>query len=290
METLMEPSERIIQAVETVPALPKTVEGLLAMACERDCSSMELLSILGRDPVFSLKLLRLVNSPFCDMAEDAASLQRAAVFVGTDTLRNVAIGLGAVGAFPVRNMAGMDAAEFWLHSLATGVCARLLARRMGASEEESSEFFLAGVLHDIGKLVHALSLGDDFLQVLRMAAEPGCSISDAEGEVLGITHSETGALLAKRWGLPPLVTEAIQYHHVPSASTGSSVVTCVHASNELVKKLAFGSAGDFEVQQLSPAISERLGGTLAEMAETFGDLDQEVDKARIFIKLAEAGA
>lgn len=286
----MTSTETILRAVDMVPALPKTVDAMLNMGCERDCSSMELLGILGKDPVFSLKLLRLINSPFCSMEEDAASLQRAAVFVGTDTLRNVAIGLGAVGAFPVRSMTGLDPAEFWLHSLATGVCARLIAERQGASVEESSEFFLAGVLHDIGKLVHALFMGDEFGQVLKMAAEPGCALADAESEVLGTTHSETGFMLARKWGLPPLVAEAVRYHHVPSASTGSSVVVCVHAANEIVKRFAFGSAGDFEVQEFSPAITERLGGSLAEVAEELGDLDHEVDQARIFIKLAEAGA
>lgn len=286
----MEANDQIVRAVEAMPELPGTVKGLLAMDCAGQCGAVEFVETLGRDPVFSLKLLRLVNSRFCEKNDDAASLQRAAVFLGTRTLHNLAVGLACVGAFPAGGIRGVEAGEFWLHSLATGVCARLLAERMGASVEEGTEYFLAGVLHDIGKLVMVGPSEAEYSRVLRMASEPGCALVDAEVEVFNMGHPEVGAMLARKWNLSPEVAEAVRCHHVPSASSGDLMTLCVHAGNEIAKMLSFGSAGDFEVRGLPPVVEKRFGMSLKELADDLGDLDAEVDRARIFIKLAEAGA
>jgi len=286
----MEGYEQIIKAVEGMPDLPGTVHAILAKDSAGECGAVEFMETLGRDPVFSLKLLRLVNSSFCEKNEDAASLQRAAVFLGTRTLNNLAVGLACVGRFPAVGIRGVEAGEFWLHSLASGVCARLLAERMGASIEESTEYFLAGVLHDIGKLVMVGAAEAEYTKVLSMASEPGCALVDAEMEVLGVSHPEVGAMLTARWNLSADVTEAVKLHHVPAASSGNLMTFCVHAGNEIAKMLSFGSAGDFEVHDLPPVVEKRFGMSLRELADDLGDLDAEVDRARIFIKLAEAGA
>jgi putative nucleotidyltransferase with HDIG domain len=278
----------LVGAVEKMPAFPKSVHQVLKLASDINCSQKDLVEVIKKDPVFTLKILRLVNSAYFGLSREVTSINHASVYLGLNTLKNVALGLAAVGAIPKANVAGLDMGAFWLHSLAVATATRLLGSMLGVSRDEAADYFAAGLLHDIGKVVFALYMADEFEEVGRLAVDEGVPLYRAEMRVLGATHAEIGAMLAEKWNLPFDLGDAIARHHTPDQGESSQLVDCVFAADQISKKLAFGSAGDYTLERFPASVRARfrldLDGLIAEMP----GLDEEVEQARIFIRLGEA--
>jgi len=280
--------KKLLTAVEKMPAFPKSVHQVLKLASDINCPQKELVEVIKRDPVFTLKILRLVNSAYFGLAREITSINHASVYLGLNTLKNVALGLAAVGAIPKANVAGLDMGAFWLHSLAVATATRMLGSMLGVSRDEAADYFAAGLLHDIGKVVFALYMPVEFQQALARAAEDNSPLHEAEAECLGATHADIGALLAEKWNLPGPLHEAIERHHDVGEGGRSQLVDCVFAANQISKKLAFGAAGDFSFMPLPPGVEARFALDLEGLIKEMPTLDEEVEHARIFIKLGEA--
>lgn len=280
--------KKLMTAVEKMPAFPKSVHQVLKLTKDVNCSQKELVDVIKRDPVFTLKILRLVNSPYFGLSREVTSIHHASVYLGLNTLKNVALGLAAIGAMPKTNEAGLDMGGFWLHSLAVAAATRMLGAMLGISRDEAADYFAAGLLHDIGKVVFALYMPDEFRRAQDMVDASGGWLCDGEMEVIGATHAEIGALLAQKWDLPQDLHDVIARHHSPEAGEPSQLVDCVFVANQISKKLAFGTGGDYNISPLPDSIKNRFSLDLDELIGELTALDEEVESARIFIKLGEA--
>lgn len=279
---------KLMKAVEQMPAFPKSVHQVLKLASDINCSQKELVEVIKKDPVFTLKILRLVNSAYFGLSREITSINHASVYLGLNTLKNVALGLAAVGAIPRTNVAGLDMGGFWLHSLAVATGTRMLGSMLGVSRDEAADYFAAGLLHDVGKVVFALYMPEEFKQVADRVAETGNSLAETEREVIEYSHADIGALLAEKWNLPKDLHDAIKRHHEPEEGAPSQVVDCVFAANQISKKLAFGSAGEYTIEPLPESIHRRFSLDIDGLIKELPTLDEEVERARIFIKLGEA--
>lgn len=278
---------KLLSAVEKMPAFPKSVSEVLRLTADVNCSQKALVEVIKRDPVFTLKILRLVNSAYFGLSREITSINHASVYLGLNSLKNVALGLAAVGAIPESASKHIDMGAFWLHSLAVATATRMLGLKLGVSRDDSSDYFAAGLLHDIGKAVFALYLPSEFEEASRKALEPGASLFRCEMEVIGATHADIGGMLAEKWNLPVELYDAISGHHAVGQGESSQMVDCLFAANQICKKLAFGAAGDFEIQALPESITDRFSMNMEELIADMPTLDEEVEHARIFIKLGE---
>lgn len=281
-------TKKLMNAVDKMPAFPKSVHQVLKLAADINCSQKELVEVIKKDPVFTLKILRLVNSAYFGLAREVTSINHASVYLGLNTLKNVALGLAAVGAIPKSGVGGLDMGAFWLHSLAVATGTRMLGSMLGVSRDEAADYFAAGLLHDIGKAVFALYLPNEFQQVTVKMKESDTSLAEAEMEIIGATHCDIGAMLADKWNLPKDLYDAISRHHTPEEGEPSQLVDCVFAADQISKKLAFGSAGDFNVSPLPKSIQDRFSLDIDGLISELPTLDSEVEHARVFIKLGEA--
>ncbi|BCS87742.1 HDOD domain-containing protein [Pseudodesulfovibrio sediminis] len=279
---------KLMKAVEQMPAFPKSVHQVLKLAGDISCSQKDLVEVIKKDPVFTLKILRLVNSAYFGLSRDITSINHASVYLGLNTLKNVALGLAAVGAIPKSTADRMDMGGFWLHSLATATTTQMLGLKLGVSRDDSTDYFAAGLLHDIGKIVFALYMPDEYEAASAMASKPGVALHECELEVLGATHADIGALLAEKWNLPINLHDAIAYHHSVGVGHSSQLLDCLFSANQIVKKLSFGVAGDFEIAPLPQSVQDRFSMDIDGMIASLSSLDEEVDRARVFIKLGEA--
>lgn len=280
--------KRLLKAVEKMPAFPKSVHQVLKLAGDINCSQKDLVEVIKKDPVFTLKILRLVNSAYFGLSREITSINHASVYLGLNTLKNVALGLAAVGAIPKSASKRLDMGGFWLHSLAVATCTRMLGRKLGVTRDDAADYFAAGLLHDIGKVVFALYMPDEFKAASDKAAEPGAALYQCELDTIGATHADIGAMLADKWNLPVDLHDAIAQHHSTKGGT-SQLLDCLYAANQITKKLSFGSAGDYQVQPLPQAVQDRFSMDMDDLIADLPTLDEEVENARIFIKLGEAG-
>jgi HD-like signal output (HDOD) protein len=277
---------KLLRAVDKMPGFPKSVQQILEMTADINCSQKELVEVIKKDPVFTLKILRMVNSAYFSLAQEVTSVNQASVYLGLNTLKNVALGLAVIGTLPMTNPAGFDMQRFWLHSLSVAAASRLLGARIKHKGRDEADYFAAGLLHDMGKIVFALYAPEEYRAVLLRSAEMGISLHDLEYEAFGLSHADIGARLAVAWNLPADLTDCISGHH--SLSDGSQLTACVSLANLVVKHLGYGYAGNKAVEPPHPQVSLLFPGDVADIASSLDSLEAEVAKARMFVQLGGA--
>ncbi len=210
----MEHSKKIygkIAASRNLPSPPQVLLKLLDACCNRKVSPAELADIVFKDPSISSKILQLINSSFMGLREKIDDLEKAVIYLGADTIKNIAISASVFQVF--RRTEGSDQfnlQHFWWHSVMCGTLAKRIAKKTGYSSTD--EAFLSGMLHDIGKLVLWVNFKKKYAAALLEAGDDAALLMSKEREI-GAAHHELGAWLVRQWRLDSLMADAILYHH-----------------------------------------------------------------------------
>jgi HD-like signal output (HDOD) protein len=277
--------EQILPLVDKIPAFPQSVARVLSLASDINCQARDLVEVVSHDPVLTMKILRLVNSSYFGRAYKVTSIHQALVNIGLNTLKNTALSLALLGALPRKSETGFDIDALWVHSLAVGLAARRLALAAGHKRAQAEDFFVAGLLHDMGKLVFAQYLPAPFAQALEAAATGELPLYSAEERFLGVTHAQAGALLAQRWMLSETLVLGIARHHTPDDGEPSPLADVLCAANEAVKALGLGASGDSSQQTLTEETRQRLGLDAAQCLAALEGLAEEMEQSRMLLTL-----
>lgn len=274
-------SQKLAAAVDRMPAFPKSVQKILELTRDVNCSPKDMVQIIDKDPVVTVKVLRVVNSAYYSLPKQITSINHAVVYLGFNTIKNLALSIAAIGMLPTNNEAGFDGQQYLLHSLATAGIAKQLASRVGA---DPMDCFIAGLLHDFGKVVFAQFMPKEFRQALELSQWNESSLHLALREVIGVDHAAVGAMLVEKWRFPPDLIETVGHQYGPELND-TPMTACVFAANQISKKLAFGFGGNPFIEELPPQVAQRLGGTLDQVIESLGDLTSMFEEAKIFSKV-----
>jgi HD-like signal output (HDOD) protein len=277
-------------AAERMPAVSPIVGKISRMARELDASPKELIKIIMLEPVLTGKVIRLVNSTFYALAQPVQSLAHAVVLLGMNTVKNLAVSTAVLSAvFQEYDEGPISHIEFWRHSLGTAVGCRLLAERLKVPTRERETYFVAGLLHDIGKILLLRLNAQCSHAAVRESRACGVSLSFAEAAHFGCTHAEAGGLLARRWKLDAVLTHAVAEHHnprsTPTASTKLTPTTAVWIANNLCKRFHIGDGGNPVIEETATALAESAGATTGIVNEIAAQLPTELDKATEFLQL-----
>jgi len=258
-----------IEEIEDLPTLPGVTAALSEIVAERGSTSRDIAELVSKDPALSAKFLKLVNAPFYGFPERIASVQNAVLLVGSHVVKAVASSTEVYGA------PGEAALGLWDHSLGVALASRLLAVRLDVMDAD--EVMVAGLLHDLGKVVlYALS-GEQAEETYRLAAEGNMLTSEAERQVLGVDHAEIGGWSAQCWNFPAALREPISYHHEPALSKRSGLKTAiVHLADVLVHAVGFGDGGNGLVPPVDEAAWNSLGLTEDDLREIAERVDDEL--------------
>lgn len=243
-----------IEKLGDLPTLPHVVQRLAAMIGRPTVSTEEIGSIIEKDQVLAAKVLRLANSPFYGFPSRIGSVPHAVIVLGFNVVKGLTL---CASALSIMKDAGMD--QLWRHSLGVAMTANLLAARLEIKNPE--ELFVAGLLHDIGKVVLYVNwpdVGTSIKDAVR--AESDRSLFDVEKDVTGLSHADIGGCLANAWHLPITLHEPILYHHDPALAKEATLQTAiVHVADILVKGLACGNSGDDIIPPLSKPAWDMVG-------------------------------
>lgn len=275
-------AQKLAAAVDAMPAFPKSVQRILELTRSLDSSPKELVDVIDKDPVVTVKVLKVVNSAYYSLPRQITSVGHAVAHMGFNTIKNLALSIAAIGMLPKNNDTGFDVQQYLLHSLATAAIAKQLASKV--KEADPMDCFIAGLLHDFGKIVFLQFMPRDFKAALDLSKAESCSLHSALQRTIGVDHAIVGAMLAEKWRFAPHVTEAIR-HQNPLDIKDNDIVACVFGANQISKKLEFGYAGNPCIEELPPAIAARLGGNLDEVITKLGDLSALFEEAKVFAKL-----
>jgi putative nucleotidyltransferase with HDIG domain len=220
-----------ISRLKSLPSLPAVYTELVAAAGDPDASVRHLGSIVSKDLAMTSKVLHLVNSSLFGLRRPVLDPGEACVYLGVDTIKALVLSLGVFSQY--RGSGRFSVEELQAHSLRTAALAKQIAAFERFSKADIDEAFLAGMLHDVGKLVLAINCPREYEDCIAAARDANVPILEAEASAFGITHAEAGMYLLRLWGLPDTVTEAVAFHHRPSESGGRQLgsLAMVHVAN-----------------------------------------------------------
>jgi HD-like signal output (HDOD) protein len=243
----MNPSLRERLALDSfdIPTLPSVVAKINAMVDDPEVGTRELGRVVAEDAPISAKVLKIANSAYYGLRERVLSTEHATAILGVRALRNIAMRAGVIAQFAhIKSTPDFDVNELWRHSILTGqVCAELARSAQGRLNLAPEEFYVVGLLHDVGKVVLLDNLGAEYVAIIREAARSGVPMYVCEKQTLGMDHTEVGEFIALRWNLPAVVCRAIRYHHGPLEEVVKSPIVALVANvNIMVQRVAAGDA------------------------------------------------
>ena len=227
--TTLTPKELVTGSIRLV-SLPEVCLRVNEMLDEPSVTAADLGNVISQDTSLTARLLKIVNSSYYGFQAKIETVSRAVTVVGLRELRGLVIAASAVETFSNVPDEILNKVRFWRHSLYCGVIARLLAEKCHVLHSE--RLFVAGLLHDIGKLVIAQRLPLETKKIVLQSDSEGRSEFDVEQELLGFNHAEVGGELMRAWNMPETLFESVAYHHEPKRADVGVMETClIHIAN-----------------------------------------------------------
>lgn len=264
MATVLEAPATIHQklAAARLPALPQVVLQVMQQCEDESAGLNEIAAIVGQDAAISAQVMRVAHSPYYNRGRSLESLNQCLAVLGAQTVRRIALNqaiFDLLGRF--QGAARVDLVPFWCHALLSALIAQRIARELGYPRAE--EAYLAGLLHDIGRLALLAAAPEDYAPLFDKDEE---TLLAEERSRFGLTHAEAGGWLSERWRLTPLFCDSLRYHHEAPMRVRDAhpLVQIVHLANHLsTQGLADIDAGDWGLD------AGRLKALLAAAQDTF---------------------
>ena len=225
---------RLISGIQTLPSAPAVTLKLADVLGSGNASEKHIAAVIAQDMAMTAKVLQLVNSAFFGSHRQITNPAEAVAHLGIGTVTALALSVIVFSQLPPARSSRI-AEDLTHHGLRVGALARKIAESSGFAGTAAGDCFVAGLLHDIGKLVLATSCAKQFTDALLKAHENSSTASAAELAEFGVTHSEVGAYLLWLWGLPDCLTEVVASHHKPHGQLPEAgLLIAVHVADALV--------------------------------------------------------
>lgn len=199
--------------VNSLPALPTIVSKVIAVTEDPESSANDLMQTILPDQTMCSTILKVANSAFFGMSQGVSTIERAVVVLGQEEIKNIVIGKAIFSSFPQLSKENRNTVSlFWEHAFTCGLAAKIIGEHLHLPP---SELFIAGLIHDIGKLAMLMAFPNEY-PILRELSNP-CNTNDSSEEhsQFAISHDKVGLQLAKKWLLPEQLVMAIGFHHSP---------------------------------------------------------------------------
>ncbi len=201
----------ITATIDQIPGLPAIVSRVIQITSDPESSADDLMEIISADQAYAVKILKMANSAFYGRVQEVVTLRQALMVIGFKGVRDLVMASAVFNSFrQLKRVEGFDAVSFWRHGFLTGLAARMVARQL---KQPEGELFVAGLIHDVGKLPIIMALPAEFTKIVRMTGGCGSENITAEKHLLGITHTDVAKRLFRRWMFPDRLVAAVQHHH-----------------------------------------------------------------------------
>jgi HD-like signal output (HDOD) protein len=274
-----------LKEIRDLPTLPAVFVRIIRSLHNPNTSVKDIAEVVETDQAITMKILRLINSSFYGLSRSVDSVHQAIVLLGANTLKNVVI---SASVFKALSGSGQDNTfnreAFWQHSIGCGMIARFLGNQTGHGRDE--EGFIAGIIHDIGKVVLDQYFHDQLILVAKKVRTDKISFYQAEREIIGATHAEIGSYLAEMWNIPDKLVDVIARHHQPANLTHHApVVGLISISDMIAHQYGVGSGGDDLIPQIEPETWIHVGLKPAQIENWDKDIKAEIEKSRELLEV-----
>jgi putative nucleotidyltransferase with HDIG domain len=258
----------LVSSVGELVTLPDVFIRINQLVESPDSTIADIAQAVSQDPAFTVRLLRVANSPLYGLTSSIDTVSKAVSIIGTGRIRNLALSTAVADSFSGLSNSLVSMENFWRHSLYCGIAAKKLAKLAGRCDVEA--VFTAGLLHDIGELVifnrRPEQAKDALMRVLDSADE--LALYEAEQQVMGFDHAQVGGELAQQWQLPPMLAECIACHHdIYAAKIYPRENALIHIANILAQMTELQTVEVTDVSPINPKAWEIVGLVEADVLE-----------------------
>jgi HD-like signal output (HDOD) protein len=273
--------------IKDMPSLSTTMSKVLEVCNNPHTSSADLNRVIALDPVLVGRVLKLINSAYYGLEQQVTNLVRAVIMLGINTVKNLALSSAIMDSFNPREFQGLNTEGYWRHSLCVGVAAKLIARKRGIDSRMLEEYFTAGLLHDIGKIPLNAALPRGYLLAVKDADFRNIPLFQGETETLGLNHNEAGELVAKAWRIEGALADAVIHHHAYTEYAGEhrDLLYTIVAANYFASRMEIGFSGSRHPRKPEHMVWETLGLAWEDIEGIKPAVDDEIEKAQIFLNL-----
>ncbi|MEZ4388738.1 MAG: HDOD domain-containing protein [Candidatus Krumholzibacteriia bacterium] len=274
----------LIMTIRDLPAMPHVASKVLELSSDPDTSAARLQQVIADDQAMTARILKIANSAMYACSRRVKTLSEAIVMLGFNSIRSLVVTSAARNLYSTgAARMGLKERLLWEHSIGTAFACRLLAeRRQPALREEA---FLAGLMHDIGKLVLNLQVPDKFEEIVQIVYNENREFHETEQELLGFDHAQVGALLVGKWKLSPMLEDVIGHHHDPGFLTAERpLLLHLDLANRLCQKLGIGFQETTDLDLLRGPSNVILGFSEADIADVAQKLQHTLEgEMEVFI-------
>jgi putative nucleotidyltransferase with HDIG domain len=229
----------------SLPSLSSINKALQSLLFAEQRFSAQISEVIRRDPSLTSRLLRLVNSVYYGLTTPVNSIEEAVFYLGVRQIRQLTMVTPIIEDFQrLSRQCSFPWRDFWQHCIGTAILTREVVSSVQSPPDESD--YLAGLVHDVGKIVMAWTFPDHFAEIHRQAASGNRELTEIEMQVLGIDHSELGARYLERHRLPDLMVKSARFHHHPEkADAHQTIIASVQIADLLMRNAQIGCSGNF---------------------------------------------
>jgi len=249
--------DKLIGESKQIFSLPQIFNRINEVVNDPEKSFEDVADVIRQDLGLSTRLLQIANSSFYHFPEKIETVTHAVCVVGTQQLRDLALGAIVVNTFKgiPENLIAMK--PFWQHSIASGIAARTLAVYL--RDENPERLYITGMLHEVGRLILFTSFQDQANRALRQCRADKELLLNLEKEMIGCDHAAAGGALLEAWEFPAFQVEAVRFHHTPTQAAAFPIeTTIVHVADIIAHTLHLGSGGEFYIPTLQLSMWENL--------------------------------
>lgn len=234
----------LLYKVKQFPTLPTIYTTLLDVMSDSKSTAGDLAKVISKDQASATKILQVANSSIFGLQNRVNTIKQAIVYIGFNEVKNIVIALTIIDMFSFSENTdeySIDPINLWKHSLAVGILARQIGKTIGVQKFEN--YFLAGILHDLGKLLLLRLIPEEYISVYKYSIDNKIPLREVEKDRLGITSSVAGDILAEKWKLPLYVINSIKYHNSGIVNGKlDTLISCIHIAN--ITASSYGLAVD----------------------------------------------
>ncbi|HEY4072263.1 MAG TPA: HDOD domain-containing protein [Herbaspirillum sp.] len=266
----------LIASVQDLPSLPMVVLELMRNLNDEVAGTHLLAESIAQDQALSVKVLRLANSSFYGMQRKVTTIQQAVTILGFNSVRALVMAAAIIDRYAGNKNSSLDFQVFWRHSIGTALCAKALAKKLVVNQDLA---FIAGLLHDVGRLVIITHSALHYEAVIAYRAKHDCYLFEAEQNVLGFDHMMVGRVIMEHWQFPPMILDAVENHHFPKQKKFGGLSAIVN----LADCIAHGLDLSGDENDMVPPLSE-TGWCALNISETnlmavFSETEQQFEEA-----------
>jgi HD-like signal output (HDOD) protein len=273
-----------LELIEKLPTLPVVVNQITQLIQSNRSNMTQIAAVIARDQAIASRVIRLVNSAYYGLKTRVTSIQQAITLLGLNTVRNIVTGIAIVKTFDDEtcSISMFDRQKFWLSSFFCALLSKNIALHRGSNNCE--DYFIAGLLHDMGILVLDQFFHQEFKDVIYACLKSGDQYFEVENRILGTNHCAIGDYLAKKWKLPEVFANCIRAHHQPlfalkDPDTIIDLLFTVHLADSFTQKVGFNIGIQCSLPQPSQVAMHKLEineSVLNQLAETTSKMTSSV--------------